>query len=82
MARDYGKPPESEIDIENFTLRLKAIIINHSKLFEMLIFVYIVLIMNFKKAYMKREASKVCTYGQQWEETIHENKILDKAINR
>lgn len=48
----------------------------------MFIFAYITFIMDYKKAYMERGENKVSAYGQQWEDTIHEDKILDKAINR
>lgn len=86
MAGAYGQPLGSMIDIENFTLGSRTETLgynyNYFNLFEVFIIRYITFIMDYKKAYMKRGENKVSAYGQQWEETIHKDKMLDKAINR
>lgn len=38
--------------------------------------------MDFKEAFMEKEASTVRTYEKKWEEAIIKNKILVKAITR
>lgn len=46
----------------------------------MFIIVSITFIIDFEKVYLRREVSGISVYGQRCRETIHENKILNKAI--
>lgn len=48
----------------------------------MFITAYITFISDFKKVYLRREVRRISAFGQQYEETIRENKILDKTITR
>lgn len=48
----------------------------------MFITAYITFIDDFKNVYLRREVTRISAFGQQYEETICENKILAKTIMR